>query len=180
MRSHAVGHHVQRAALHAAGEQASILAWASAGAIQCCSGRRHPSVAGADEGQVLDARDVRGIGAVQIAARELAGFRGAVLSWRPTATIKKSSVSRGRWRARCRAMPIAPSRRPWPRRWVLALARSHALIVEAGTGTGKTFAYLVPALLSGRSVIISTGTRTCRISSIAATCRCWRRRWGCR
>jgi ATP-dependent DNA helicase DinG len=34
------------------------------------------------------------------------------------------------------------------------------LIVEAGTGTGKTFAYLVPALLSGRSVIISTGTRT--------------------
>jgi ATP-dependent DNA helicase DinG len=34
------------------------------------------------------------------------------------------------------------------------------LIVEAGTGTGKTFAYLVPALLSGRSVILSTGTRT--------------------
>ena len=42
----------------------------------------------------------------------------------------------------------------------LALARTDALIVEAGTGTGKTFAYLVPALLSGRSIIISTGTRT--------------------
>jgi ATP-dependent DNA helicase DinG len=42
----------------------------------------------------------------------------------------------------------------------LALARCEPLIVEAGTGTGKTFAYLVPALLSGRSVIISTGTRT--------------------
>jgi ATP-dependent DNA helicase DinG len=41
-----------------------------------------------------------------------------------------------------------------------ALALDEALIVEAGTGTGKTFAYLVPALLSGRSVIISTGTRT--------------------
>jgi ATP-dependent DNA helicase DinG len=41
-----------------------------------------------------------------------------------------------------------------------ALARVEPLIVEAGTGTGKTFAYLVPALLSGRSVIISTGTRT--------------------
>ena len=41
-----------------------------------------------------------------------------------------------------------------------ALALNEALIVEAGTGTGKTFAYLVPALLSGRSVIISTGTRT--------------------
>ncbi len=33
------------------------------------------------------------------------------------------------------------------------------LIVEAGTGTGKTYAYLVPALLSGRRVILSTGTR---------------------
>jgi ATP-dependent DNA helicase DinG len=42
----------------------------------------------------------------------------------------------------------------------LALARSEPLIVEAGTGIGKTFAYLVPALLSGLSVIISTGTRT--------------------
>jgi ATP-dependent DNA helicase DinG len=41
-----------------------------------------------------------------------------------------------------------------------ALARLEPLIVEAGTGTGKTFAYLVPALLSSRSVIISTGTRT--------------------
>ena len=38
--------------------------------------------------------------------------------------------------------------------------RSHGrLIVEAGTGTGKTYAYLVPALLSGRRVIVSTGTR---------------------
>ena len=37
---------------------------------------------------------------------------------------------------------------------------SHAtLVAEAGTGTGKTYAYLVPALLSGQRVIISTGTR---------------------
>jgi ATP-dependent DNA helicase DinG len=40
-----------------------------------------------------------------------------------------------------------------------ALARRETLIVEAGTGTGKTYAYLVPALLSGRRVIVSTGTR---------------------
>ncbi|GAB3002259.1 helicase [Arenimonas maotaiensis] len=33
------------------------------------------------------------------------------------------------------------------------------LVAEAGTGTGKTFAYLVPALLSGKRVIISTGTK---------------------
>ncbi|HTL49369.1 MAG TPA: DEAD/DEAH box helicase, partial [Steroidobacteraceae bacterium] len=41
-----------------------------------------------------------------------------------------------------------------------ALAARSMLAIEAGTGTGKTFAYLVPALLSGRQVIISTGTRT--------------------
>ena len=40
-----------------------------------------------------------------------------------------------------------------------ALAAKRQLIVEAGTGTGKTFAYLVPALTSGRRVIISTGTK---------------------
>jgi ATP-dependent DNA helicase DinG len=34
-----------------------------------------------------------------------------------------------------------------------------ALLAEAGTGTGKTFAYLVPALLSGMKTIVSTGTR---------------------
>ncbi len=41
-----------------------------------------------------------------------------------------------------------------------ALRERGALVVEAGTGTGKTFAYLVPALLSGRRILISTGTRT--------------------
>jgi len=41
-----------------------------------------------------------------------------------------------------------------------ALEAHETLVVEAGTGTGKTFAYLVPALLSGRRVLISTGTRT--------------------
>ncbi len=39
------------------------------------------------------------------------------------------------------------------------LAEQSILIAEAGTGTGKTFAYLVPALLSGQKVIISTGTK---------------------
>ncbi len=34
------------------------------------------------------------------------------------------------------------------------------LVVEAGTGTGKTLAYLVPALLADRRVIVSTGTKT--------------------
>jgi ATP-dependent DNA helicase DinG len=41
-----------------------------------------------------------------------------------------------------------------------AIRDNKQLIAEAGTGTGKTFAYLVPALLSGGKVIISTGTKT--------------------
>jgi ATP-dependent DNA helicase DinG len=41
-----------------------------------------------------------------------------------------------------------------------AIADRSVLVAEAGTGTGKTFAYLVPALRSGGKIIISTGTKT--------------------
>ncbi len=41
-----------------------------------------------------------------------------------------------------------------------AIEKRSVLISEAGTGTGKTFAYLVPALAKGGKVIISTGTKT--------------------
>jgi len=40
-----------------------------------------------------------------------------------------------------------------------AIEEREILVVEAGTGTGKTFAYLLPALLSGRKTIVSTGTK---------------------
>jgi hypothetical protein len=54
--------------------------------------------------------------------------------------------------------------RPGQRRLAMEVARTFenggTLIAEAGTGTGKTLAYLVPAVLSGRRVLISTGTRT--------------------
>ena len=40
-----------------------------------------------------------------------------------------------------------------------AITNRDKLVVEAGTGTGKTFAYLIPALMSGRKTIISTGTK---------------------
>ena len=40
-----------------------------------------------------------------------------------------------------------------------ALADTRHLIVEAGTGTGKTLAYLIPAILSGKRVVVSTGTK---------------------
>ena len=41
-----------------------------------------------------------------------------------------------------------------------AIKNNAQLVAEAGTGTGKTFAYLIPALLSGGKVIVSTGTKT--------------------
>ena len=58
-----------------------------------------------------------------------------------------------------------PGFRPRPAQSWMAQAVAEAidgndkLVIEAGTGTGKTFAYLVPALLSGRKTIISTGTK---------------------
>ncbi|HUX62850.1 ATP-dependent DNA helicase, partial [Sulfuricella sp.] len=41
-----------------------------------------------------------------------------------------------------------------------AIEKHEILVAEAGTGTGKTYAYLAPALLAGGKVIISTGTKT--------------------
>jgi ATP-dependent DNA helicase DinG len=41
-----------------------------------------------------------------------------------------------------------------------AIERTGVLVAEAGTGTGKTLAYLVPALLAGGKIVISTGTKT--------------------
>jgi ATP-dependent DNA helicase DinG len=62
-----------------------------------------------------------------------------------------------------RALPgfrVRHEQRRMAERVAAALADRETFVVEAGTGTGKTFAYLVPALLSGARVLISTGTRT--------------------
>ena len=40
-----------------------------------------------------------------------------------------------------------------------AIQHKRSLVVEAGTGTGKTFAYLAPALIAGKKTIISTGSK---------------------
>ena len=41
-----------------------------------------------------------------------------------------------------------------------AILQQSTLVIEAGTGTGKTFAYLIPCLLSGKKVVVSTATKT--------------------
>ena len=49
--------------------------------------------------------------------------------------------------------------------WADALEASRILVAEAATGIGKTLAYLVPAVLSGRKTIVSTGTKTLQPAS---------------
>ncbi|MDO8261910.1 MAG: ATP-dependent DNA helicase [Gallionella sp.] len=61
-----------------------------------------------------------------------------------------TEVASFRPRAQQREMALAVAK---------AIRDNSILVVEAGTGTGKTFAYLVPALLAGGKVIISTGTK---------------------
>ena len=55
---------------------------------------------------------------------------------------------------------LRPQQLEMAERIAAAIAGNKQFVAEAGTGTGKTFAYLVPALLSGGKVIISTGTKT--------------------
>jgi len=54
---------------------------------------------------------------------------------------------------------LRPQQLEMAERIAAAIAGNKVLVAEAGTGTGKTFAYLVPALLSGGKVIVSTGTK---------------------
>ncbi|MBT9590700.1 MAG: ATP-dependent DNA helicase [Thiobacillus sp.] len=56
------------------------------------------------------------------------------------------------WRARPQQLAMAEAVER-------AVAGNSVLLAEAGTGTGKTLAYLIPALLSGGKVVISTGTK---------------------
>jgi ATP-dependent DNA helicase DinG len=58
------------------------------------------------------------------------------------------------------AFEARPGQRELAARVADMFERGGVLIAEAGTGTGKTLAYLVPAVLSGRRVLVSTGTRT--------------------
>ncbi|MCB1890817.1 MAG: ATP-dependent DNA helicase, partial [Rhodocyclaceae bacterium] len=65
--------------------------------------------------------------------------------------------------ALARAIPgyrVRPQQIEMAERIAAAIDKHGVLVAEAGTGTGKTFAYLVPALMAGGKVILSTGTKT--------------------
>ena len=63
------------------------------------------------------------------------------------------------WRAPIPPTSFAADSCRWPRRSSRRSQEQRHLIVEAGTGTGKTLAYLLPVIRSGKRVIISTGTK---------------------
>ena len=62
----------------------------------------------------------------------------------------------------CQPTNIAPSRSRWPRGSRRAIERPGHLVIEAGTGVGKSFAYLVPAIQAAvalkKKVVVSTHT----------------------
>ena len=71
------------------------------------------------------------------------------MPFRPTAPSPRHSM----------ASRPAPDRSRWRKQSLLYLAGGGVLLAEAGTGTGKTLAYLVPAILSRKRVLVSTGTK---------------------
>jgi ATP-dependent DNA helicase DinG len=66
----------------------------------------------------------------------------------------------GRLEAELPGYEARPGQLAMARRVARAIELDERLLCEAGTGTGKTLAYLVPALLSGRKVVVATGTKT--------------------
>ncbi|MFZ0487453.1 MAG: ATP-dependent DNA helicase [Arenicellales bacterium] len=79
-----------------------------------------------------------------------------------SATISNSEQALGPdgpFERRLPAFEARPVQQELARRIEDALSHGGALVAESGTGTGKTFAYLVPAVLSGLKIIISTYTK---------------------
>ena len=73
-------------------------------------------------------------------ARQFFGRNGALSQWHPNFEYRAGQVEM--------AEAVESS-----------IAERKHLIVEAGTGTGKSLAYLVPALQSGKRIVVSTGTK---------------------
>jgi ATP-dependent DNA helicase DinG len=77
-----------------------------------------------------------------------------------TTSVEALLGPRGRLSQVLRGFEHRPEQLQLAREVERAFAERRTLVAEAGTGTGKTLAYLVPAALSGRKVVISTATKT--------------------
>lgn len=76
-----------------------------------------------------------------------------------TTDLEEIFGSQGSIASRLSAYEVRIGQRQMAESVARALEKRLTLIVEAGTGTGKTLAYLIPSLLSGLKVVISTGTK---------------------
>ena len=74
--------------------------------------------------------------------------------------LERTFAAGGPFAARVPAFKLRPQQLEMSQAIAQAIEATSVLVAEAGTGTGKTFAYLVPALLAGGKVIVSTGTKT--------------------
>ena len=86
-------------------------------------------------------------------------------------TRAASGGRRRRSRRNCRGYVVRAAQQQLAEAVADAIDARATLIAEAGTGTGKTYAYLVPALLSGAGRSSPPAPARCRTSSTTATCR---------
>ena len=87
------------------------------------------------------------------------------------AAVEAFAVGRPRWRARSTGSRPRAGQLEMAEAVAAVLARRGVLLAEAGTGTGKTLAYLVPAILSRSACSSPPARRTCRSRSSSRTCR---------
>jgi ATP-dependent DNA helicase DinG len=88
------------------------------------------------------------------------GGRGPALSTAAAQALERLFAEGGPLAAHIPGYRARPQQLELARSILEAIERDAPLVAEAGTGTGKTLAYLVPALLAGGKVIVSTGTKT--------------------
>ena len=125
------------------------------------AGSRDGDADGALPARVSGTRTVSAVGARALEPHEMSGPRTLAHGSGPHAVATDRALAPGGTLAA--AIPHfedRPEQRRMSAAVAAALADDRPLLVEAGTGTGKTLAYLVPALASGKRIIVSTGTRT--------------------
>lgn len=86
--------------------------------------------------------------------------RGFVVSFMLDSSISEIFSLEGPLAAHSKGFRVRPSQIELAQAVERTIAERGTLVAEAGTGTGKTWAYLVPALMGGGKVLVSTGTRT--------------------
>jgi len=88
------------------------------------------------------------------------GGRGPPLSTQSEHALERLFADGGALAAQIPGYRLRPQQLEMARAILQAIERDEVFVAEAGTGTGKTLAYLAPALIAGGKVIVSTGTKT--------------------